>query len=69
MHKWKIPYWARCCLGSRSSVLQLGCDQLGEQAIDRGLAKGRKGSILHGSFSDVLDSIALCVERDYLPVW
>jgi hypothetical protein len=69
MHEWNIPYWARCCLGSRSSVLRLGCDQLGEPAIDRGPAKGRKDSIRHGSFSDVLDSVALCgVDRDYLPV-
>jgi hypothetical protein len=70
VHEWKIPYWARCCLGSRSSVLRLGCDQLGEPAIDRGPAKGRKDSILHGSFSDVLDSIAVCgVDHDSLPVW
>ena len=68
MHKWKILRWTRHCLGSPSNVLRLGCDRLGEQAIDRDLAKGRKYFILHGSFSDMLDSITPCrVDRDYLP--
>jgi hypothetical protein len=40
------------------------------QSIDRSLASGRKGSILHGLFSDVLESTTLCRgNHNFSPMW
>jgi hypothetical protein len=69
MHEWKIPHWARCCPGSRSSGLRLGCDQLGEQAIDRGPAKGRKDSICMARLVMCLIQSLYAIDRDSIPVW